>query len=270
MNQIHIVGVSPRTGTTLMAEAIKTCFKIDYCTSHEDRLFSRPPFATHVFVTKSPRDIMIVGPSLKVDPDFYVICMIRDPRDIIISKHQKNPERYWAGLKFWNVYSKMVEKLRDHPRFITIKYEYFVNHPDEVQNLVMEKIPFLKKKARFSEFHLKASVSELSRQALSNVRPIKSTSIGKWRQLKPRIKGQIELHGSITEDLIHFGYEKDHEWEKQLNGIEPDLSESHHSEYMTFKDRLFLKTGKYLEAMRRILEQFIDRRIRIIHPKKWF
>jgi hypothetical protein len=40
--QIHIVGVSPRTGTTLMAEAMATCFGIQYA-NRERRVFSAPP-----------------------------------------------------------------------------------------------------------------------------------------------------------------------------------------------------------------------------------
>lgn len=270
MNQIHIVGVSPRSGTTLLAEAMKTCFKIDYCTPHEDRLFTRPPFKANVFLTKRPRDIMIAGPSLKVDPHFYVICLIRDPRDIICSKHQKTPDRYWTGLKFWSVYSKKVKELEKHPRFISIKYEEFVFDPDKIQDLLIKKIPCLKKQRNFSEYHLSASVSDSSKEALKSVRPIKPTSVGKWKEHKARVAGQIQLHGSISEDLIQFGYEKDEQWLEELNGVEPDLSKSYHSEFVTLKDRIGFRAGKYAEATRRIFERMLGKRIRITHPKKWF
>lgn len=270
MKQIHIVGVSPRTGTTLMAEAIKTCFTIDYCTPHEERLFTRPPFKSNIFITKRPRDLMIVGPSLRIDPHLYVICMIRDPRDIICSRHQKDPGRYWTGLKFWKVYSTMVEKLADHPRFIPVRYESLVADPDGVQEILSDKIPFLEKKMLFSEYHKTASVSDLSKEALKSVRPIKPTSVGKWKEHKARLAGQIKLHGPITEDLIKFGYEKDDQWLEELKGVEPDLSESSRTEYFNLLSRFMLRSGKYLEAGRRIIEQFFGHRIRITHPKKWF
>lgn len=270
MNQIHIVGVSPRSGTTLLAEAMKTCFAIDYCTPHEDRLFTRPPFKTDVFITKRPRDIMIVEPSLKVDPNFYVICLIRDPRDIIVSKHQKAPDKYWAGLKFWKVYSKKVKELKKYPRFISVKYEKFVSDPDKIQELLMKKIPFLQKKMDFSDYHLAASVSESSKEALKSVRPIKPTSVGKWKEHKARIAGQIQLHGSISEDLICFGYEKDEQWMKALEGVKPDLSKSYHSEFVSLKDKIGFSAGKYFESAHRKIEQMMGRRIRITHPKKWF
>lgn len=270
MKRIHIVGVSPRTGTTLLAEAINTCFKIDYSTSHEDELFTRAPNSPDVFLSKCPKDIMIVGPSLKIDPNLFVICMIRDPRDIIVSKHSKDPDRYWAGLKFWKHYSKEIPKLADHPRFIPIRYEDLVTEPDKVQKLISDKIPFLKKQIPFSRYHKAARVSNLSKEALGGIRPIKPTSIGKWREHKSRVAGQLQNHGPLTPDLIKYGYEKDDDWLEELKDVEPNLSQSHFSEYMSIKEILFRRTGRYLEAFRRTIECLVGYRIRITHPKKWF
>jgi hypothetical protein len=213
---------------------------------------------------------MIAGPSLGVDPDLYVICMIRDPRDIICSKHKKDPGRYWAGLKFWNLYSKMVGNLVQYAHFIPIRYENFVSSPDEVQKHIAKKIPFLKQRAPFSEYHKTASVSEASQEALRSMRPIKPASVGKWRKHKDRIAGQVKLHSSITGDLIKFGYEKDDQWLHELDNVEPDMRNSHFSENMTFKEERLKKLGRYMEAARRLAEQKMGRKFRITHPKKWF
>jgi hypothetical protein len=67
-------------------------------------------------------------------------------------------------------------------------------------------------------------------KALGDVRPVRPTTVGNWRNHKPRLKGQIIMHGSISEDLITYGYEKDTAWEKELEGIEPDMSASHWQE----------------------------------------
>lgn len=270
MKRIHIVGVSPRTGTTLMAEAIKTCYHIDYYTEHEDRLFTRAPGRPDIFLTKNPKDVMIAGPSLRVDPDLYVICMLRDPRDIICSKHRKDPVRYWASLRYWKMYSKEALRLKDHPRFILVRYESFVTDPDKVQDRLSARMPFLEQLAPFSQYHNVASVSDSSQKALSGIRPIKPTSVGRWREHKERIAGQLKLHGSISEDLIRFGYETDDRWMNELKGVEPDVSPGHFPEFMGFKKKVFLKFGKYLEAARRLLERAAGRRFRITHPKKWF
>ncbi|MGM0545471.1 MAG: sulfotransferase [Bacteroidota bacterium] len=270
MNRIHIVGVSPRTGTTLLAEACKTCFDIDYSSDHEDRLFTRAPGNPEIFLSKAPRDIMVVGPSLKVDPNLFVICMIRDPRDIVSSKHKKDPNRYWAGLKFWKLYTRELPKIDDHPRFMSIRYEDFVTNPDQVQNKISEHIPFLKKQYPFSKYHEVANVSDSSKKAMDGVRPIKPKSVGKWEQHKSRVKGQIQFHGSITSDLEKYGYEENEQWRRALEEVEPDLSPSHFPEHMSVKKRVLLRAGKYVEALKRIVEQMIGYRIRITHPKKWF
>lgn len=269
MKRIHIVGVSPRTGTTLLAEAMNCCFDIDYCTDHEDELLTRAPGQPDVFLSKCPRDIMMVGPSLRVDPHLFVLCMIRDPRDIIVSKHKKDPDRYWAGLKFWKLYTKELKSLVGLPHFTLIRYENLVTNPDAVQDRISEEVPFLEKKLPFSRYHEVAEVSAPSQEAMRSVRPIRPTSIGKWEKHKPRIAGQIELHRSLIDDVKTYGYEKNNSWISELEHVTPDLAPSHFSEYMSRKDVIFLRMGRYLEAFRRMLENVINYRIRITHPKKW-
>ena len=213
---------------------------------------------------------MIVGPSLRIDPHLYVICMLRDPRDIVCSKHNKDPEHYWASLRYWKTYSKQIKKLSDQPRFILVRYETFVSNPDAIQQLIMDRIPYLKKTCSFSTYHISASVSQSSSEALRGVRPITPKSVGKWSKHKERLAGQLQLHGSIAADLIEFGYEQDNSWLEELEGIEPDTLPGHFPEYMTWGKMFSLNLGKYAEAVRRLIEQMIGSQIRIRHPKKWF
>lgn len=269
MKRIHIVGVSPRSGTTLLAEAMKHCFKIDYATDHEDELYTRAPGHPEVFLSKCPKDIMKIGPSLKVDPHLYALCMIRDPRDILVSRHRKDPDRYWAGLKFWKLYTRQLPSLVNRSRFTLIRYEHFVTDPDGIQKLIAKRIPFLQEAAPFSKYHEVAEVSNPSKEALGGVRPISPASVGRWKTDLKRIAGQLKLHGSISNDLIQFGYEKDHRWLEELEDIEPDLNPSHFPEFFSRKEKFFLKAGRHVEAFRRVIECWIGKRIRITHPKKW-
>jgi hypothetical protein len=94
-------------------------------------------------------------------------------------------------------------------------------------------MPWLVKRAPFSEFNNLSRPSEAARAALGGVRRVSRDSIGNWQAHKPRVAGQLSKHGPITSDLIEFGYESDSTWEEELEEIEPDLTDSHWPEYFT-------------------------------------
>ena len=102
-----------------MAETISSCFNVDQHCDHEERLFTPNPTTGDTYLTKCPRDILIVRPILSVDPCLYVICMIRDPRDAIVSKHKLDPDVYWGSLKYWKAYLPYWRRIRDHSRVLT-------------------------------------------------------------------------------------------------------------------------------------------------------
>lgn len=227
MKRIHIVGCSPRSGTTLMAEMMYNCFDIDLYKEKEARIAVCPNRSGKVFLTKSPKDIIVVRDILHLMTNLYVIYILRDPRDIIVSKHPWDKDRYWSSLKFWKVFTPFGNELLHHPRFITIRYEDLVSNPDEVQRYIQRRLPFLKQTGMFSDFHEHANPSPDYVDALVGVRPVSTGSVGNWRNHKERVLGQLRKHGSISEQLIGYGYERDDAWEQELNGVKPDLKESH-------------------------------------------
>lgn len=236
--RIHVVGSGPRTGTTLMAELIAACFDVDGHAPHEMSVFLKPAQDFHVFCSKHPHEVLSVRAILPLDRDLWVICMIRDPRDMIVSRHRQNPNVYWANLRQWKQYSKSIRKLAAQPRFLTVRYEDLVRDPATVQERLMAEMPFLRWRTSFAQFHEIARPSEESIDALRGVRPIDSAPIGRWRQHKPRVAAQLQVHGSIVTDLIHFGYENDDSWLHELEGIEPNHYESHHPDHLLLKSRL--------------------------------
>ena len=250
MKRIHIVGCGPRTGTTLLTEMMISSYDIDLYTDHEDRIAKCPPRKGRVFLTKSPKDIIVIEPILKKMTNLHVIYMLRDPRDMIVSMHGANKERYYSNLKFWNNFMPFARKLKDHPRFLTLRYEDLVGKPDEVQARINEHLPFIDQKHKFSDYHRVSNPSSDSRLALGEVRPVSSKSIGNWRNHKERVLGQIQQHGSISNDLIEFGYETNTAWEKELEGLTPDLRDSHDSD---FYKKSFIRHKlrfKHLRALR--------------------
>ncbi len=249
MKRIHVVGCGPRSGTTLLTELMVTCFDIDLFTDHEDRISAWPSRPCKIFLTKSPRDIKIIGPVLRWVPNLYVLYLLRDPRDMVVSRHGNEPDLYWSGLNFWKLYHPFGVALSKHPRFITIKYEDLVAGPDRIQQYISERMPFLVARMKFSEFHKFSAPSDKSLKALGGIRPVSSASVGNWKNHKARIAGQLMLHGSITEDLIHFGYEENGQWEQLLTGVEPDRQPSYWPEFFSAKEHESILKNKWVRVL---------------------
>ena len=256
-------------------EMMVNCFEIDLYPKHEARLGKCPPQHGSIFITKSPKDIIIVEKHLKVMRNLHVLYVMRDPRDSAVSKHGVNREQYYGDLRYWKRFLPFFEKIQHHPRFIHIRYEDLVRDPDGVQDLIALRIPFLKSTARFSRFHLRSSPSQNTSLALKGLRKVDASGIGNWKNHKARIRGQIQQHGSISEDLIRYGYEENEEWLKELEGVEPDLSEGHR---MPNYEERFIRNKqrfRYLKAIRvwfchtsvfLLIRRFL--RKLILHPEK--
>lgn len=250
MFRIHIVGCSPRSGTTLMAEMMFNCFEIDLYTGREDRIGALPTGKGNIFLTKSPKDVVIVDDVLRYMKKMYVIYMLRDPRDVISSKHPSDNKRYWSSLRSWQLYAPYGQQLADHPRFITVRYEDLVQDPDAIQKMIKERIPFLQQKELFSNFHTKATPTAEYRESMRGLRPVNTDTIGNWRNHKERVLGQIKKHGPITDDLIRYGYEKDNAWEQELQGIKPSYKSSHPTAFASSKFILQKRRWNKLRALR--------------------
>ncbi|WP_440905432.1 sulfotransferase family protein [Catenovulum sp. SX2] len=246
--QIHIVACSPRTGTTLLHEAMVTCFKVDKKYDHEIRFHLTDANDGDVLISKRPKDTYYMSQILDQTPDFYVIYLLRDPRDSICSRHGKDMSKYYSNLTLWRDLHAHGKALRNFNNFLEIRYEDFVSDPNAVQQQIMQRFPWLEKLHDFTDYHLHAKVSEGSSKALKGLRPISPASIGLWKKNLQRIKGQTLRHGSMTPDLIDCGYENDDSWESILDGVEPDFSKSRYPETISIFKRLSLKLHGFLKV----------------------
>lgn len=234
MKRVHIIG-PPRSGTTLMLELMATGFRFSAVSRTEASLLDVPENAPEdgPLCTKNPQDHRLVSALIDRDENQWFISMVRDPRDVISSRHGLHSEVYWANLRQWRGWLDNTRPFRHHPRLIEVRYEELVEHPDAVQDEISNRLPFLKAAGRFSEFHKVASPSAQSLTAMGDVRPISGASIGRWRQNLPRIAGQLRIHGSVTEALIELGYEEDDRWLELLEGVEPDTRPGHWPEFIS-------------------------------------
>lgn len=245
---LHIVACSPRSGTTLLHEVMVTCFRIDKHYEHEIRFNHVSADDGQILLTKRPKDTMYMPSILDGDPELYVIYVLRDPRDVIVSRHGKNKDMYYSNIRLWREMHTYAKKLYGHPRFLEVKYEDFVRNPNDVQDKISAKFPWLQKVHDFSDYHNYATVSSKSQKAMHGVRPIAPSSIGLWRQHLERIKGQQEIHGSLSPILIECGYEESADWECVLGPVTADLSKSQYPENVYF----WTKFSQYLDAKRKV------------------
>lgn len=245
---IHIVACSPRSGTTLLHEVMVTCFHTDKHYDHEIRFNLVSAEDGQILITKRPKDTMYMPTILDDDPELYVVYVLRDPRDVICSRHGKDKSMYYSNIRLYRELHADAKKMYGHERFLEVRYEDFVRDPDATQKLIQDKFPWLEKKHNFSEYHEHAHVSEKSVTAMHSVRPIAPTSVGVWTQNPARIKGQQQIHGSLTPLLIELGYESSADWEKVLEGVEPDLSKGRYPENVHFWKRL----SQNIDAKRKV------------------
>ncbi len=245
---LHIVACSPRTGTTLLHEVMVTCFSVDKHYDHEIRFHLVTGEDGQTVITKRPKDTMYMPAVLDDDQELYVIYLMRDPRDTICSRHGKDKSIYYSNIRLWRQMHGYARQMAGHERFLEVRYEDFVTDPDATQQTIMDQFPWLEKVHKFSEYHEYATVSEKSKTAMHSVRPIAPTSVGRWTQNPGRIKAQQMIHGSLTPELIECGYETSGDWEKVLDGVEPDTTRS------LYPERLYLwrRLSQALDARRKV------------------
>ena len=245
---IHIVACSPRSGTTLLHEAMVTCFRVDKHYDHEIRFHLVEGDAGQTLVTKRPKDTMYMPAVIDDDPALYVIYVLRDPRDTICSRHGKDKRIYYSNIRLWRQMHGYAKKMTGHERFLEVRYEDFVRDPDATQNAIMDKFPWLEKIHDFSEYHEYAQVSGKALTAMHSVRPIAPTSVGVWTQHPGRIKAQQMIHGSLTPDLVECGYESSGGWEAVLQDVRPDTTRSLYPEKLYIWSRI----SQYLNGLRKV------------------
>lgn len=261
--RIHITGAH-RSGTTLMFALLVTCFDIDKPIPAEDRL--RKPLAQtgRIVCSKCPDESDYAFWLLPLDPNLHVIHMMRDPRDVIVSKFGSEAAPYFTNLYSWRR-NHPAPRWAKHPRAHFVRYERLVTEPNRVQEQLAARMPFLRQTRCFSDYAQHAA--EVAREcelywdkAMHAIRPADRESIGKWRQRRERVQGQILRHGDLSDELIEMGYEPDRRWLDLLAGVAADLSPSHMPEEERLKSTVTRSWRNAVGAASYVLERWREMR----------
>lgn len=254
MPRLHVVGC-PRSGTTLLMELLATCFHCQRQNGHELSIFAPtgvPRSSEQVFLSKQPTDILHVGKLLDLDPDLYVVHLLRDPRAVITSRHSgKSGLDYFSNYRIWKQCELAARALEGHPHVLHLRYESLVRHPNETQARIAAHFPFLRSRYSFAEYQDFAHPDPAARAAMNGLRAIDTGSLTKWWQHLPRAKSQLLKFPTMQWDLEHYGYEPNADWQKLLKDVLPQPHSCRYSDRPQYfkeaekKLRLWFKIRRY-------------------------
>jgi hypothetical protein len=151
------------------------------------------------YCEKSPANIRNVTLIDKLHQGkFKLIHIVRDGRDVILSKHPRGEERYWVEPERW--ISDVTEGLHylEHPSVLTIRYEDLVEQYEKTIGSVCSflEIPLSEEILNWHKF---ATVRQ-NNALFSEIAKINSSSIGKWHKTEntERVSRLTEKHEAVA------------------------------------------------------------------------
>ncbi len=111
--------------------------------------------------------------------NFKLIQIIRDGRDVILSKHPRNPGEYWVTPERWISDVQAGLKYRQHPKVHTTRYEDLVS---DFENTIGSICDFLQIGCSDEILHWHEHTTVQKNKALySDIQQISTSSVGKWK-----------------------------------------------------------------------------------------
>lgn len=207
---------SPRSGTTLMNEFMK-CFYGTYVMNREEYALRFPYLVVNkkYIVTKHPLDFSNIDKIIDVYNDPYILFMLRDPRDVIVSKHFKYKDQYFVNFTLWEKAIHAFEST-DYDKKLLVKYEELIRKPNVYQKEIARQIN-LESKSNFEDYYQFVDKRHQDVKALGGVRNVDPGNFGKFKAKENynRIKTQLNNYPQMSDYLIKYGYEKNKEWEEE-------------------------------------------------------
>ena len=234
MDRHLLIAGQGRAGSTLFYSMMQHALSGFYLPDREmpaGALLARPGNTC----TKRPYDIFDLAEIAKQAEgrkQLDLIVTLRDPRDILTSRHPAVPDDYFysADLTYFIggegpprkvmpglvlTHLAIVEALRSDlfPRGVfLLKYEHLVEDPDRIQSMLAEGLG-LEFHAGFTGFHRRRASDSLD-AAMNGMRPLEAGRVQKWRapEHRDRIIEQFTSFPVLHNIVIDLGYETDTAW----------------------------------------------------------
>jgi hypothetical protein len=137
--------------------------------------------------------------------NFRFIQIVRDGRDVILSRHPRDTDRYWVEPQRWVDDVSLGTTFIDHPNFHTIRYEDLINNYVETVTGICEFLG-ISLTDRILNWHQHASVRR-NNALYSEIGKLSDRSIGKWK--KPENKHRVRQLTDLPEAMVlleKYGY----------------------------------------------------------------
>lgn len=161
-----------------------------------------------VVIGKFPKKAGKLARWIKED-SFGVVYMMRDPRDVLVSKHWLKPNKYWVPPKRWPMTAEIAYGYKDHERFELVKYEELLTNPNAIQSNIAARFG-LKVATSFDECYKNFNKEDdVNLNNMNGARPLDPSRIGNWSKdpkKKAYIKRTLNAYPDIEKWMKHFGY----------------------------------------------------------------
>lgn len=176
-----------------------------------DRLYfnllkHRIPKSARRWCEKSPSNVNNIAAIDSIfEGNFKLIHIIRDGRDVVLSVHPTDPNRYWVEPSRWVKDVKNGLQFREHPNVHTIFYEDLIRDYQSTARGICDflNLPFGEE---MKNWHQHAAVRQ-NRAYFNPVEDLKANSIGKWKNDKNRDRVREFLEYPAAAELLQeLGY----------------------------------------------------------------
>lgn len=221
-----IIGGCPRSGTSILLSILSAHpnifaiedeawafyeFKGDMKRFREfvdRRLWPRIPLGAESeymrWAEKTPKNVLAFQSIL----DFFgtearLIHIVRDGRDVILSRHPHDTSRYWVEGWKWKYYVTKGMRYRNHKSILTVFYENLIQNFEQE---ILKICEFLGEECNEEIINWKINTKVKNHSAwFSEVKPLSGNSIGKWK--------------NRTDDPVVEAFMKDREVRKLLDEL---------------------------------------------------
>lgn len=157
--------------------------------------------------------------------DVFLINLIRDPRDVLTSRHPLDRKQYYVAPDLWRssvaAARRLEQEMAGSSNFLTVKYEDVIRQSHRLELLLQHRLglclrPHLRSWRRLKENLQASNVSARMLPYMHRLRDFDESAIGKWRR-DPAKAAYLEHllqatpHGaSLRAYLAEHGYADDH------------------------------------------------------------